>query len=557
MKSYPGIVPLTLDEYLQDTKDYLDSLQKIAIKNDGKERIFLKLENNGNSNQSIGIFGGNTNEIYGENIISDEYVKSNINIPVGSNPAGIMYNPANNYLYVVNESDATVSVIDSNTNIVIKTITGISGNQLVYNPKNSNIYVSSGIGGDSITIIDATNVIINTILGLSSPLGLAYDSIHERIYVVNYGNDSVGVIDANSDILIDTISLGGGIGEPQYIAFNPSNGYMYISVGDTDLIVVIDTSNNTIIDNISITRPQYMAYSSATTNMYVALSGSSDSVAIIDTNNNVIQTIPVGNNPFSVMYNPNNQNIYVNNFSDQSISVIDSNDTLIATILNTGAFNYAVFANNNNNIYGTNDITDSVNVVIPALPIPSSPIKYSDLVNNTQTQPIKIETARILASSISVLNQAFNIQYLSAGGLVETKNIDISQDFPATQKIPIVELKELAGLIIDGNQTINATVPPGEFMYLEIIKASDLQELLLNKDFNITKYNTDLLNQSELLGEIESDKCGYRDKSLSGLREGIEKIKNRKIFKCQIKDKIGFLGKNLEKLKERVYGDRN
>ena len=43
-------------------------------------------------------------------------------IPVGDNPNGVGVNPLTNLIYVTNQDDNTVSVIDGVTNLVITTI---------------------------------------------------------------------------------------------------------------------------------------------------------------------------------------------------------------------------------------------------------------------------------------------------------------------------------------------------------------------------------------------------------------------------------------------------
>src|SRR6266540_4936514 len=65
-------------------------------------------------------------------------------ISVGSYPVGIAFNPRNGYVYVTNESDATVSVIKATTNTVVATVeVGLSPRAVTYNSRNGDMYVSN------------------------------------------------------------------------------------------------------------------------------------------------------------------------------------------------------------------------------------------------------------------------------------------------------------------------------------------------------------------------------------------------------------------------------
>ena len=86
------------------------------------------------------------------------------NILVGFEPDGIDINPTNGLFYVTNRGSATVSVIDTSTNIVIATIpVGFLPLDVTVNPTNGLVYVTNG-GSNTITVIDPlTNTVIDNI----------------------------------------------------------------------------------------------------------------------------------------------------------------------------------------------------------------------------------------------------------------------------------------------------------------------------------------------------------------------------------------------------------
>ena len=93
-------------------------------------------------------------------------------IPVGNsltvNPQGIAYDNATERMYVANNAEGIVSVIDTNTNMVVGTPISVG----------------------------------------SSPTLLTYDPVNERMYVTNFFDNTVSVIDTTSNTVIATILVG-------------------------------------------------------------------------------------------------------------------------------------------------------------------------------------------------------------------------------------------------------------------------------------------------------------------------------------------------------------
>jgi len=69
-------------------------------------------------------------------------------IPIGNNPKAIIYNPANDLIYVTNSNSGVISIINTTTNLITDTInignslgTGLFGIEI--NPINNTIYVTN------------------------------------------------------------------------------------------------------------------------------------------------------------------------------------------------------------------------------------------------------------------------------------------------------------------------------------------------------------------------------------------------------------------------------
>jgi len=321
-------------------------------------------------------------------------------IRVGSYPIGVAYDPSNKCVYVANENSNTVSVITTIPLYAIAftesglpsgaswsvrlngTANSSMSNVITFNEPNGtySYSVTSGLGyaaspsSGTITVNGAdvnvkitfyhnklggyvkytldllNNTLINgNFIGFTSPLvpgvnpiGVAYDSSNGYLYVAEHGSDVVSVINTKTNEIIKTINVGTS---PWGIAYDPSNGYLYVTNGwfggyggyvwyYTNNVTVINGATNTVIANISVGEGPYgVLYDPSNGYIYVT-NTAQNNVSVIDgANNTVIASINVGFNPEGVAYDPSNGYIYVANSFSNSISVINgANNTIISSI---------------------------------------------------------------------------------------------------------------------------------------------------------------------------------------------------------------------------------
>jgi len=137
-------------------------------------------------------------------------------------------------MYVTNNgSSNTVSVIDSSSNTVVKTISGFGDfpTGIAFNPTNNDMYVTNQ--QQSVFVIDSSsNAVIATIFPVrDTPTGIAFNPANNEMYVVA-ASDTVSVIDSSTDAVIHTISLNSS---PYKIAYNPMKLFQNISMPQNQL----------------------------------------------------------------------------------------------------------------------------------------------------------------------------------------------------------------------------------------------------------------------------------------------------------------------------------
>jgi len=102
---------------------------------------------------------------------------------------------------------------------------------------------------------------VNTSNGMG-PWGIAYDPSNGYIYVTNLDSNTVSVINGKTNTVIATIPVGQ---RPVGVAYDPSNGYIYVTNSGSGTVSVISTSVSTSSSSISsVTTPTTSTSTSST-----------------------------------------------------------------------------------------------------------------------------------------------------------------------------------------------------------------------------------------------------------------------------------------------------
>ena len=332
---------------------------------------------------------------------SDTVIK---NIKVGKDPFHLIHasTPTGEKIYVANidfsdtEQDS-ISVISTSIDEVIADIPiGVDPQFLLYNPDNHKVYVSNQ-GSQSVSVIDTvTDTVEKTILlRQSGPSQMAYDSINDKLYVVNIGSDSVSIIDTNSNSLIKTITLGG---DPGFVVFASDLNYqkMYVANRGLDNIAVINSQSDQLLSNNTIsgiTDPSVMAFDPINSKLYVGTSSGSPMLVIDTDSDEIISTIPIDNVRY-LIYEPTHRILYVAHGTE--ISAINTvNDQIIDTI-DIDRFNeYLDYNDIEGKIYTVNRNDDSVSVL--------------DAFLNTKILQVRDGNGNIITSGNTINTNSLNI----------------------------------------------------------------------------------------------------------------------------------------------------
>jgi YVTN family beta-propeller protein len=130
------------------------------------------------------------------------------NIPVGSQPTYLATDEKTNRVYVSNQADDTVSVIDGATNTVLHTVrVGHNPNGVAVNPKTNTIYVTN-LSSGSLSIINGTKLTTSTLQLGSYPAKVAVNPVTNRVYVtLEDRNGFLEVIDGKGPKVVASIPV--------------------------------------------------------------------------------------------------------------------------------------------------------------------------------------------------------------------------------------------------------------------------------------------------------------------------------------------------------------
>src|SRR5438876_936108 len=198
---------------------------------------------------------------------TDGCTKNAPTTPTGNGPSGLDINPNTQTLYVANQSDNTVSVIDASAcnqhqltgcNRTWQTApVGSFPFRLSVNKTTNSIYVAGFDGTVSIINGATCNAAVNsscnhpqpiTAVG-ATPNDMAIDETTNTIYVANRASNTVSIIDGTHCQGSDASGCGqpwpvfNTDQEPQSLFFDPRNGTLYLGSDGEDVVSIIDTTH--------------------------------------------------------------------------------------------------------------------------------------------------------------------------------------------------------------------------------------------------------------------------------------------------------------------------
>ena len=269
----------------------------------------------------------------------------------------IPYEDASQLLYVPNQNDALISIIDAESKTVIRSVDLVKLRDDVFTPNARPHHVAVNATGDRwyVSLIGDNKVaefrnggglkpIFEGVVDFETPGILAVNGATEEVFVGRSLTavappQSIGVISQADRSLREVDVLAP---RPHALAVDPSGNFVHTGSLSESRIMTLDTSNDEVTF-IFLANPAHsfvqFAVSTDGTRM-VATGQTSDQVVILNTAGlpDIIRigSIEVGDMPWHPVWTPNGDKVYVGNQGDNSVSVLDMNNLNVQQTI-TGA----------------------------------------------------------------------------------------------------------------------------------------------------------------------------------------------------------------------------
>lgn len=275
------------------------------------------------------------------------------------------------YAYVTNSGDATISVLDTDTDQKIGSniSSGVNQPTLVIRSDNDQMVTAGALGSDQVRVWDLSDPAVPTITDsitsqYTHTLGLAYTPDGSEFWTVSTdfgGNTSIRSYDSSNPATTANITGYTGFAGIT-IGFNGAGDKAYVTDCADNAIHVIDVA----------TKAETSTFAAGCGGIVV---GPNDVSFLVDSTNDSVKPlnlagesagsgIAVGDAPLGIMFNTDGSRAYVPSSSSNNISVINTNtNTVIDTIPLTGGPKTGIFDSAGSKAYIARSTTDQVVVV--------------------------------------------------------------------------------------------------------------------------------------------------------------------------------------------------
>jgi YVTN family beta-propeller protein len=173
---------------------------------------------------------------------------------VGKEPEGVRVSPDGRWTLVTNESDNSISVIDTKTLKEVKHIVvGKRPRDLAFTPDSKFAYVSGEFDSSVYRIRVPDGAPVEKVVQLDAnarPMSVKLDSTRNRLYVSTGRGGKVAVIDvAGTPKLIQEVAVGA---RPWGIALSDDGKFLYTANGPSNDVSVVDTATLKVIKKIPV-----------------------------------------------------------------------------------------------------------------------------------------------------------------------------------------------------------------------------------------------------------------------------------------------------------------
>ena len=386
-------------------------------------------------------------------------------IQVGNYPQGMVYNPANDLFYVVNQLSDDVTVFDSNgvvvTTIALSPIPVISGtyspiaitvNTHENSPNYGEVYVLSSVR-DTISVITLDFTISEELSVIKRPTGFVYNPIDDALYVIGITEANMFVI----DLATKSVEQRSIEGIPSSIGLDSDTGNIFIHIPLLEQAFVYDTAHVRLAIINQVTRDiTSWAYHPIAKNMYGIVANDA-SLLLIDTANFADTRIPLDGIGGSIAYSASEGLIYVGEITNFQVLRLNTDNAFIDPYP-IADFETGIAIHPESGVVAFSKATQN-SVTLGRVIKQEVTIRedYEEYRQEFQFSPAQVKHLKIISSN--QLINTLELEDISISGKSERRSLSIGNYNSPQNFLNVAEVFEIEGTVIDGLHRWYFTLP--------------------------------------------------------------------------------------------------
>jgi YVTN family beta-propeller protein len=254
-------------------------------------------------------------------------------------PVNVVYDSIDNKAYLAQRSGVdSILVVDGSTHQRIKAIPMYWAGGMVWNAANNRLYVAGG-DEDVVRVIDcATDSVIAVIPVSGYPTAVRLSTRHPKLYVLNWDSETVAIVNTETNVVVATIPLGT---TPDAGCYSGNADKFYC--GGASAVTVVDGDGDSLLGRVSLPIG-VLAYcmTSVEEHGLVVVGGQAtkDSIFFIDAHSDsIVATFAVDGQPHAVVWSPATDLVYcANTQTTSSVMAIAGDASRVLAELQTAYF---------------------------------------------------------------------------------------------------------------------------------------------------------------------------------------------------------------------------